>query len=165
MEIAMGIENEIAKQANNARTRVATVTAVLDTAIYAAGDVLFDTTLVSGIVPVAGSALELRSIEVLDEDDQGVALDIVFLDAAVTLGTFNNAPVITDANARAILGIVSVPAANFIDLGGCRVATVQNVGLSLQAAANGQDLYIAGITRGGTPTYTASGLKIKLGFY
>jgi len=116
-------------------------------------------------MPIAGGAMELRSIEVLDENDQGVALDVIFLDSLVSLGALNGVPAITAVQARAILGIVSVPAVNFIDLGAARVATVQNIGLVLQAAAAAQDLYVAAITRGGTPTYTASGLKLKFGLY
>lgn len=161
----MGVETEIAAQMGYSRARAATLAPVLDTLIYAAGDVLFDTTILPGIMPLVGGSLELRSIEVLDENDQGIALDVVFLDSLVSLGTFNVAPSITAAQARAILGIVSVPAANFIDLGPARVATVQNIGLVLKALANAQDLYVAAITRGGTPTYTAAGLKLKFGFY
>ncbi len=161
----MGVENEIAKQWGYSRARGATVAPVLDVAIYAAGDVLFDTTIMPGIMPLAGGSLELRSIEVLDENNQGVALDVVFLDSAVSLGAFNVPPALTPVQARSILGIVSVPAANFITLNTARIATVQNIGLVLQALAAAQDLYVAAITRGGTPTYTAAGLKLKFGFY
>lgn len=161
----MGIENEIAKQAGYGRARVASVTPVLDTLIYAAGDVLFDTTIISGIVPVAGGALELRSIEVLDEDDQGVALDLLFFDSAASLGAFNAAPTITDILARGVLGFISIAAGDYVDLGLNRIAMKNNIGMVLQAAAGGQDIYVAGITRGGTPTHTASGLKFKFGFY
>lgn len=162
----MGVESEINQQSAFMRNSVgvATMTLLADTSIYAAGDVLSDTAILQGVAPAAGGSLVLRSIEVLDEDDQGVALDIVFLDSLVSLGTFNAAPSISDANARSILGIVSVPAANFIDLGGARVATVLNIGLVLKAAAASSDLYVATITRGGTPTYSAAGLKVKFGF-
>lgn len=161
----MGIENEIARQAGFGRARVASVTPVLDTNIYAAGDVLFDTTLISGIVPIAGGALELRSIELLDEDDQGVAFDLLFLDAASSLGTFNAAPNISDALARSVLGFISIATGDYVDLGANRIAMKNNIGMVLQAAADAQNLYVAGITRGGTPTHTASGLKFKFGFY
>lgn len=161
----MGVEAEIAANALSARARILTCAPVIDTAIYAAGDVLFDTTILAGIIPVIGGAAELRSVEILDEDDQGIALDLVFFDSLVSLGTINGAPAITDANGRSALGCVSIATGDYIDLGGCRVATKLNLGLILQAAAASQNLYVAGITRGGTPTYTASGLKFKFGFY
>lgn len=161
----MGVENEIGKQAGYDRARVVTLTPVLDTLIYAAGDVLFDTIILSAVMPIAGGAKELRSIELLDEDDQGVALDILFFDSLVSLGTFNVAPAITDANGRAALGFISILTTDYIDLGGCRIASKNNIGMVLQAAGSGQDIYVAAITRGGTPTYTVSGLKLKFGFY
>lgn len=162
----MSVENEIGRQSAYARAlvNVGGMTLLTDTAIYAAGDVLSDTAILAGVAPAPGGSVVLRSVEVLDEDDQGVAFDIVFFDTLTSLGTFNAAPSIADAGARGILGIVSVPAANYIDLGGARVATVLNIGLVLKAAAASSDLYVATITRGGTPTYTAAGLKLKFGF-
>lgn len=162
----MGIETEINQQTAflKGSVNVVPMTLLLDTAIYAAGDVLSDTAILAGVAPVPGGSTQLRSIEVLDEDDQGIAFDIVFLDSNVSLGPFNAAPAIADAGARSILGIVSVATGDYVDLGGCRVATLKNIGLVLKVLANSSDLYIATITRGGTPTYTAAGLKLKLGF-
>lgn len=162
----MGLENSIGEQTAFLRGSVAIVDVapVIDTSIYAAGDVLFDTVIAASAVPVAGGSSVLRSVELLDEDDQGIALDLVFFDSLVPLGTVNAAPNISDANARKALGCVSIATGDYIDLGGCRVATLRNIGLVLKAAAGATDLYVAAITRGGTPTYTASGLKLKLGF-
>lgn len=162
----MSIENEIGAQTGflKASVNVVGMTLLLDTSAYAAGDVLSDTAILAAVAPVPGGSIQLRSVHVLDEDDQGVAFDIVFFDSLVSLGTFNAAPTITDVNARSLLGIVSVPSANFVDLGGARVATLLNIGLVLKAAAGSSDLYVATITRGGTPSYTAAGLKLKLGF-
>lgn len=140
------------------------LTPVLDTSIYADGDVLFDTIALASAFDYAAGVRTLQSIHILDEDDQGVALDLVFLDTLVTLGTINGAPSITDANARKILGWVHFATTDYIDLGGARIAIKTGIGLMLKAAAASTSLFVAGITRGGTPTYTASGLKLKLGF-
>ena len=138
------------------------VTPTLDTSAYGAGDVLFDTTTIANAVRVAGGRAELVSVTVLDEDDQtAAALDLYFLRSNVSLGTFNAAPAITDANAREIQGYVSIAITDWKDLGGCKVATVRNIGLMLEPTS-GRDLFVAGITAG-TPTQTASGIKIKLG--
>jgi hypothetical protein len=139
------------------------VTLVLDTAVYANGDVLADTAAVANAVRVNGGRAILQSVHVLDEDNQGVGFDIIFFDANNSLGTFNAAPTISDTNARAILGSVSIAASDYMSLGGCRVATKAGVGLLLKAGAATTSLYIAAISRLGTPTYTASGLKLKLG--
>lgn len=139
------------------------VTLSLDTSPYNDGDVLADTQAVTGFFPAAGGSRVLQNIIVLDEDDQGVGFDLIFLDSNVSLGTENSAPSITDANGRSIIGKVSISAGDFIDLGGCRIADITPIGKTLKAAAGSTTLYVGAITRSGTPTYTASGLRVKLG--
>lgn len=139
------------------------VTCSLDTSAYTSGDVLFDTQSVSSVGRVNAGVVVLQSIFVLDEDDQGAAIDIYFLDANNSLGTENGAPNISDANARSILGYVSISSADYKDLGGCKMLTKTGIGLVMKLGAGVTTLYIAGVT-GGTPTHTASGLRLKLGF-
>lgn len=145
-------------------TGLAEVTLSLDTVAYADGDVLADTQEITNFFDVLGGSAKLTSVQVNDEDDQGTALDLIFLRSNVSLGTENAAPSITDANAREIIGRLSIATSDFIDLGGVRVATKSNVGLILSAAAGSNSLWIGAITRGGTPTYTAAGIRVKLGF-
>jgi len=139
------------------------VTLSTDTAICASGDVLADTQVVSNAVLMNGGHALLHSITVLDKDDQGQAMDLVFLRSNVSIGTENAAVSVTDTNAAEILGIVPVAASEFYDLGGCRIATLTGVGLVLETASDSTSLYIAAISKG-TGTYTASGLIVKLGF-
>lgn len=139
------------------------VTLALDTSTYADGDVLSDTATVSNAMRVNAGKGKLRSITVIDEDDQGVALDVVFFKATQSLGTKNAAPSISDANARDCLGFVSIASGDYIDLGGVRVATKRDINLMVEADTGSTSLFIGTITRGGTPTYTASGLKLKIG--
>lgn len=138
------------------------VTLSLDTLIYAAGDVLADTQALANAVRVNGGRAILQSLTVVDEDDQGQPLDLVFFGATQSLGIENAAVSITDLAARDILGIVPVVAADFIDLGGVRTATLRNVGLLLEAAAASRDLFVGAISRG-TGTYTLNGLRLRLG--
>jgi hypothetical protein len=140
------------------------LTPVLDTNIYADGDVLFDTIALASAFDYGAGVRTLQSVHILDEDDQGVALDLVFLDTLVSLGTFNAAPNISDANARKVLGWLHFATTDYIDLGGSRIAIKTGIALMLKAAAASTSLFVAGITRGGTPTHTAAGLKLKLGF-
>lgn len=139
------------------------ITPVLDTNAYADGDVMGSTTTVTNAVRVAGGVSMLVSVSVLDEDDQGTALDIVFFKNTQSLGTDNAAPSISDANARDYLGHVSVLATDFIDVGGSRLATPPIDPLLLKAASASRNLFVGLISRG-APTHTASGLKINLGF-
>lgn len=147
----------------NLGTVVKDITLTLDTSIYADGDVLSDTAEITEAVRAFGQGCKIVSIAVLDEDDQGVALDVVFLKSNVSLGTKNSAPNISDANAREILGHVNIATTDYVDYGGARVATKRDIALAVKAADGKDSIFVSTITRGGTPTYTASGLKLRIG--
>lgn len=142
------------------KDNVLELTLSVDTAIYATGDVLADTQELTNFFPVAGQAASINSVAVLDEDHQGGAFDLVFLKSNVSLGTENLAVSISDANAREILGIVSVVAGDYVDLVGSYLATICPVGLVVKTAT--ASVWIAAISRD-AKTYTASGLKLKIG--
>lgn len=160
LTIAAG-ENHIGKVSTP--DDVIDVTFTLDTSAYADGDVLADTQSVASVARVNAGTVILVSVTVIDEDDQGMGLTLVFLDSNNALGTENNAPNISDANARQILGFVKITTSDYIDLGGVRIACIRGVGLEMKAAAGVTTLYVGAISNG-TGTYTASGLKLKLGF-
>jgi hypothetical protein len=138
------------------------VTLSLDTSAYASGDVLAATQEVANAVAANGGKAVLHSVTVLDKDDQGQALDLVFLRTNVSLGTENAAVSITDADAEEILGVVQVTAGDYLDFGANRVATMPSVGLVLEAGAASTSLYLAAVSKG-TGTYSASGIVVKLG--
>lgn len=137
------------------------VTLTTDTAIYASGDLLADTQLVSANVGRAGKEVVLDSIDITDDDDQGQPLTLLFLNANTSLGTENSVPNITDANVNAaVVSQYAIVAADYEDLGGSKRATKANLSMPLLIADKGS-LYIAAISKG-TGTYTANGLKIRL---
>ncbi|PPE78319.1 hypothetical protein C3941_19860 [Kaistia algarum] len=137
------------------------VTLVLDTSAYADNDVLFIGQEITNFFSAAGGKRMIQNLAVIDEDDQGVGFDLLLFNADPSIGTINSPPSISDANVRKFLGKVSVAAGDYIDLGGCRVADVTPIGKELKGVTT--SLWIAGITRLGTPTYTAAGLKLKIG--
>lgn len=141
---------------------VVSVALSLDTSAYASGDLLADTQSFTG-VRVNGGRAALQSLTVIDEDDQGVAFTVYFLSANNTFGSENSAPSISDASARDILGWVDVTTADYKDLGGVKVACVKNIGLLLEAAGGSQLVYLAVVNGTGTPTFTASGVRLILG--
>lgn len=142
---------------------VVTATPVLDTAIHASGDTLFDRTLLANAVKANGERAILQSVTLVDKDDQGAAVDLFLLEADVLFGAVNAPPSITDANAVNVHFIGSIAAADWIDLGGNRVASLKGIGLMVKAGAASRDLWIAAVTRG-TPTHTAAGIVVKAGF-
>lgn len=139
------------------------VTLSLNAAVaYADGDVLADSQEIASAVRTAAGAGLIKSIEVLDEDDQGIAFDVIFLDADVSLGTENVAVAVTDANARNILGRVEIAAGDFYDMGGCQIATKEGLDLAVKGVAASTSLYIAAVSRG-AGTYTANGIRLRIG--
>lgn len=139
------------------------VTLSLDTSIYASGDVLADTQVLSSLFRIADGTGVLQSIQIIDQDDQKAAFDIYYLSANNSMGTENAAPSISDANATAVVGPFSVAVADYHDLGGVSVAKIANIGAPIKAVSGSADGYIAVVNGTGTPTYTASGIKLRLG--
>lgn len=154
-------ENHLGSVGGN--TSYIDVTLSLDTNVYATGDVMADTQVVTNAMRANDATGILQSIQVLDEDDQGIAFDLVFLSANNALGTENSAVSISDLNARDILGVISVASADFIDIGNSRVATKTSVGMVVKPATGSRSLYVGAISRG-SGTYSAAGVKLRLGF-
>jgi len=147
----------------NFRTVIVDFVPVLDSSAYAAGDVLFDRTQLdvgNYANPGQNDAQKIRgrilSVGVLDKDDQGVAMDLYFLKADVSMGIGNSAPSITDTNAENIIGFVTATASK--DLGGCRFGQAD---CDVRFSITGETLYLAGVTQG-APTHTAAGLKFRI---
>jgi len=142
------------------------VTLSLDTSAYASGDVLAATQEVASVFSGRRRAW-LESLVVLDKDDQGQGLDVVFLRSNAALGTENAAFAPSDAIAEEILGIVEVASGNFYDLTNSQIAiksaAAGDAGMGvLLEPASGTSLYVGVVSRG-TGTYTASGVVLKLG--
>lgn len=144
-------------------SNVIDVTLSCDTGALGAGEIIADLQEVTGFFRKANEVAELISLVVLDEDDNGQAIDLIFARASRSLGTENATPTISDANSRDIIGRISVLAADFTDLGGVKEATLRGLALLMKAGASSTSVWVGAITRSGTPTYTAAGLKLRLG--
>jgi hypothetical protein len=141
-----------------------TVTPTVDTSAYTANDVLFDSTAVAGATRANNTPAILESITWVDKDDNTAAnLTFYFFSANVSLGTANSAPSISDANALNFLGHVVLASAEILDVGGAKVGTVRNIGLVVTPATGTTTIYVACQTAG-TPTHTAGGVQVRLGF-
>lgn len=142
------------------------ITPTLDTSIYASGDLLFDVATITSAATATGRQTELVSVMVTDEDEQNTAIDLYITNLSTTWGTFNDAVAATDALSRGLQAYIPIAAADFKDVGGAGVAqpaTAQNIGVVCETSGSA-NLYLVGICRSGTPTYTANGLRINLGF-
>ncbi len=143
---------------------VITAVPVLDAAILANNDVF----MVAFEIPQVfnkGKARKLQSVVVLDGDDQNVAFDLVFSNATITLGTANAAITITDADAAKVVGIVKmVVATHAYDLINSTMFVQGGLAIIMQPSGVSNSLWVSGVIRSGTPTFTAAGMTLKLGF-
>ena len=138
------------------------VTTTCDVSGTGNNDVLFDYVEIPNAVSVKGGSAIIQSIQVLDEDDVGTTLDLVFQTDSTSLGTVDAAVSITDANARDILGFVSV--SSYFDGIAWQMATKTNIGLVVKAASTTRSIYVAGVNRnGGSVTHTVNGIKLRIG--
>ena len=137
------------------------VTPVLETSILADNDVFFVPIEVPQVFE-KGLPRMLQSVVVLDGDDQATEFDLIFSNATITLGTLNSGVTVSDSDAAKIIGRVSMLTTDAVDLINSNLFVKAGVGLVMKGVTG--SLWVSGVVRSGTPTYTASGMKIKLGF-
>ena len=137
-------------------------TPTLDTSIYADNDVLFISTILTGVSDQLGGTVELVSAVCFDGDDQGTEVEVFFTTNSTTPGTINDALSAADTVFDDIVGRVHF--ATFNDLINSQNSVATGQAQIMQCGAASKDLYVFGVVRSGTPTYTASGMKFKFGF-
>lgn len=145
------------------QTVVRSLTMSLDTNAYANNDVIAATQELTDAVKAIDGWGMIESLTVIDKDDQGQVFDVWIMDSNVAIGTENAAADITDANAAYILGRIPVAAADYVDLGGVKVASLKNVGLPIKPVSGGTSIYVAIVNGTGTPTFTAAGIVLRFG--
>jgi hypothetical protein len=145
-------------------TRMREVTLSLNTSAYANADLLADTQSIdAAFFAIDGTGL-IRSLVVIDEDDQTLyTFSVWFLDGTGTLGTENSAPSATDAVCRTILGKVDFATTDGLDLGDSKVYSKTGLSIPVKAITGTDDLGIAAIVTTGTPTHSASGIRVRIG--
>ena len=62
----------------------------------------------------------------------------------------------------AILGFVNV--SNYFDGLAWQVGQKDNIGLTIQSASTTRSVWISAVNRGSTQTWTAAGLRLKIGY-
>lgn len=133
------------------------VTPTIDTAIYAAADSLFNSTVITSATRQADMGAVLQSVTVIDKDKEAAAISLVFFSFNVTTwGAANAAEALTDAESVYILGQVDIAAADYKAHANQSVATKTGLGISLIPASGTRNVYVAAYVTSGTPTYTAA---------
>jgi len=127
------------------------------------GEIIFDNEKLENLVSTKGGSCILQSVVLVDDDDHGVPVDLVFFNASSSLGTEGAVISATDgAVPDAILGVVRVT--NYLDGVLWKAGHKQNIGMVLKAASDSRDIYVAAINKNASAkTWTASGLLLKVG--
>src|SRR3990167_9159942 len=133
------------------------VTFVVDTAIYASGDLLSNPIEMTNCARFPGGGCWITNLKMSDDDNEAAAMDVLILNAGTSLGTFNVAAALTDAMHQSIVWQGAIAATDWKDYGTANsVFTKENLPAHVHCAAGQTSLWIALISKG-TPTYTAAG--------
>lgn len=147
-----------------AQIRFYDLTLSTDTSIYANGDLLADTQSLTGVFRQNDAGGLVRSVMVVDTDDQTLyTFSLYFLDGTGSLGTENSAPSATDAVCQTVLARVDFATADGLDLGGSKVYSKTGLSIPVKSISGTKNLGVAAVIITGTPTHTASGVKIRIG--
>lgn len=137
------------------------LTVAVDTNAYSAGDFMG-----TGILTIPDSMYlgggVLHTVTLVDLTKQNSAIDLLFFTTACTNTTFtnNSALDVHDTDILTFIGHVSIATTDYSSLNDNSVATVRNIGLTLNAGSSTKSIYCAPVCRG-TPTYAASELRLK----
>ena len=155
--------------------RVVKITPTIATDDNDDNHVAFNWTEIPNACSEKGVATMLQSVAILDADDSGAPLELIFAvgqtdgsapSAAQKLGHSSASVDITAAEAQAvqICGNVQMTLTEG-DLTTAQVITTTNIGLVMQPHVTSDSLYVAGVWRGDpSATAAADSLDIYLGF-
>ena len=155
------------------------VSPTLDTGAYADDDVFFNSTAIPNAVLGNGGCSKLIALSILNEDDVAHDIDIVFMQKSTDLANALNVAVGTGtkwtnalAKAAGVLGVVKVDWSTtsgdlvnnliFTTANGNPSAKSEGLPLLLQAESNSTSVFMAAVSRGGTPTTAADDYEIIL---
>ena len=163
---------------NYTKYAVIRVQPTLNTSAYADDDVFFNSTEIPSAVIGNGGSSKLVGVTILNEDDVAHDIDIIFMQKSSDLGTINEAvgsnSKWTNALAKqaGVLGVVtidwSLSNANMVNnlifttANGNPSAKSEGLPILLQAESNSTSVFMAAVSRGGTPTVAADDYEIIL---
>jgi hypothetical protein len=138
-------------------TAVVAVNPTVDTAIYAALDIIGGELTITGAMRISGGTGILQAITIIDDDNEKAAFDILLYNAALSgTKTDNGALGYNSADAAKFLGRVQVLSSDYLTYisGSQAIASIRGIGLPV--ASSGSANLFAIILATGTPTYTAA---------
>ena len=150
---------------NQMKTKVFTITPDTHTEEAAVNESVFQADELANFMSEIGGTAIIQSIVLLDDDDNGQPLDIVFMGTSGLLDASDDATVISAGDGLvpdAIIGVVQI--SNYFDGVLWQVGQKDNIGLVIASRSNTRSIWISAINRGATSTWTAAGLRLKIGY-
>ena len=145
-------------------TRFYDVTLSTDTSAYANADLLADTQSVDAVFRANDGTGSIKSLVVVDTNDQTLyTFSLWFLDGTGSLGSENSAPTAADAVCLTVLAKVDFATTDGLDLGDSKVYSKTGLSIPVKAIQGTNDLGIAAIVTTGTPTHSATGVRVRIG--
>jgi hypothetical protein len=149
------------------KSKVVSATPTLDTNVYASGDRVGSVMTFSNAMDDSSGTGVVVSVVILDKAAQSSVLSLLLFNDLPTVASADNAAIdISDTEMEKCVGVIPIAAADYVATASNTVATIRNVNLLLNSAKSsssleGKNLY--GVLRsGGSPTYAASSLVVKL---
>jgi len=138
------------------------ITPVLDTSVYAVGDVLFNPVEIPNATSVNGGDVTLMGFQITDESDQAPAFDIYMLIGNIALGTINVAPNIADVLASFYIvgGPFKVVSGDYADLGGVQTGYITFGPHIMNTNIDSKSLWMSAVSQSAF-TFAASDIKIR----
>ena len=137
-----------------ARIRAIRLTPTISTSIYAAGDAVGGLLTFTNISSNPDSGVVLRGVLIHDEDNEAVNLELVLFSETFTPTADNAEFNPSDADLLNCLGAVLID--SWFAFSGNAMGVERDVGMPLKLTGSSGSLFGQLVTRGGTPTYTAT---------
>jgi len=153
----------VQEKLNKQDVDVISKTVVSTTNSCSVNEVIFQGDELENMVSVKGGTCIIQSISLIDIDDNGESVDLVFSNEPITLDDSNDGTVIDAiaAVAAKIIGVVTIN--NYFNGGAWTYGHKENIGLALKAGADTKSIYVCGVNRGATSSWTASGISLVVG--
>ena len=149
---------KVARQQSKQAATITDKTPVVTAGAYSANDMVGDEMAFA----IKSQSGVVQSLVVTDLGEQDAALELHLFRKSVTPASDNDAIAFTDAEGKAeAIGVIVIPAADYIDGGAYSIATIENLGINYECDSG--TLFGYAVTRG-TPTYASvSDLTFKIG--
>jgi hypothetical protein len=150
---------------NEMKTKVFSITPTTATAEAGTDEVIFQADELSNFMSVKGGTAIIQSITLLDDNDFGETIELLFMEDDSRLdGTVDAGSAIDgdDTVGSKILGVVTV--SNYFDGVSWKFGQKENIGLAIKAVSTTRSVWLSAVNRGTARDWDTNGLHLKIGY-